>query len=834
MCSVNFNNQFGMNVKQYQQMQQMKFGTGVRTASFNPQLSFDSGVFTAGKPNLFASGNSHSLNFNGVQYDNKYQMLNNVPANDDKNGNDTSFKSNLKSLFKEIGSGISSLGKDIKSLATKGFKAIASLFKKGDGAKSGNVDKALGDIKNAQDKETLQGAVNSAVQEQGQIQKQEKQSEQALKGLEGKASQADQAEEKAGAKVDQSNEQLSSNESKLEQAKADYQTALDGVNDAQYAVADAENNLAAAKSAATKDNPNTAAIQQAEAQVQSAKKAEIAAREKLQQAEQAQTQAQQAVDASKQQVDAATTEHTQAQQNADAVKQQVDTAEAQQKEIQSSNQEITGGVEEGNKKLEQMDNQQLQPGLEADVKGTDPNQPAVMQKVEPGVSADVKGTDPTQPAVPGQENKFETQDKLLEGKGYNDEQKAEVLKARQDIQNMQPGDTIKCGADTYTMDKDGTIRVNDTAGEYTNKDDAAMNAGDSAMRTIDSKKRSDAEMALLRGQNGSKVKTSSNKKPQGSSQADKPAEAPKPEAKPVEEKKVETPAPEAPKAEDKKADAPKTETKPVEEKKVETPKEEAKPVEDKKADAPKDDNNKTDTSKNDNVLVEKNGRYLINGTYVKKEQFEIAKGMDKEILAAGFAPTSNCRIDTDDEGNSRSFAIRNGKYMVDGQEVDSKKFLSEYNDTMKNAKEHNYSSERIDVYSSCANNPDGTYTLPNGMGGTQVIDNNGRVQKMTMPNGGINSGTVTYDYKNRTKETDIGSMKDITQSSGFGIISKMSNPNSAGEILDKDGNVFMTMKDGKFFNAKGKEIKSDKAMDLINDNKTEGLKLVEQLKKKKV
>lgn len=820
MCSVNFNNQFGMNVKQYQQMQQMKFGTGVRTASFSPQLSFDTGVFTAGKPNLFASNNSHSLNFNGVQYDNKYQMLNNVSTNDNKDGNDNSLKSNIKSLFKEVGSTIGSVAKGIKTLAANGFKAITSLFKKGDSSKSGNVDKALGDIKNAKDKETLQGAVDSAVQEQSQIGNQQKQGEQALKGLEGKAGQAEQAEERAGAKVDQSNEQLSSNESKLEQAKADYQTALDGVEEAQYGVADAENNLAAAKNAATKDNPNTAAIQQAEAQVQSAKQAEIAARQKLEQAEQAQTQAQQAVDASKEQVDAATAEHTQAQQNADAVNEQLDTANDSQKEIETKNNEITGGVEEGNKKLEQMDNnppQQTQ--METQVKGTDPNQPA----------APAQQTDGNAPAeeISDKDNKFADQDKLIEGKGYTDEQKAEIMKSRQDIQNMKPGDTIKCGADTYTMDNNGTIHLNDNMMEYTNKDDAASDAADSSMRKIDSRKREDAENSAIRSKSGAKIKQDTPDKAKGSTHADKPAEAPKTETKPAEEKKVETPKEETPKVDKKRADAPSTDAPKVEEKKVETPKEEAPKVEEKKADAPKAE------EKKDNILQEKNGKYEINGMRVDKEQFEIAKGMDKEILAAGFAPTSNCRIDTDDEGNSKSFAIRNGKYMVDGQEVDSKKFLSEYNDTMKNAKEHNYNSERVDVYGSCKNNPDGTYTLPSGMGGTQTIDNSGRVLKMTSPSGGIGNSKVTYNYQEGTKETDLDSMKKSAMSNGFNVVSRTSAPGNEGAILDKDGNVFMSIKDGKYYNSKGKEIKSDKAVDLINDNKGKGFKLVQKMKNKK-
>ena len=95
MCSVGFDSQFGMNVKMYQQMQRTKFGMGVRSSGFNPQLSMNTGIFTAGKPNLFAANNTSSLNFNGVQYDNKYAMLNSV-GNDDKNAQGVDYTKGIR------------------------------------------------------------------------------------------------------------------------------------------------------------------------------------------------------------------------------------------------------------------------------------------------------------------------------------------------------------------------------------------------------------------------------------------------------------------------------------------------------------------------------------------------------------------------------------------------------------------------------------------------------------------------------------------------------------------------------------------------------------------
>lgn len=481
MCSVDFNSQFGMNVKNYQQYQQMRFGTGIRLNTFqNQQLSFDTGLFTANKTNPFNNTSSvgNSLTFNGVQYDNAYSMLNSV-GNKEQDKGDYSLKDNIKSLFKEIGSEIKSFAKDVAS-GVKNF--FNKLFGKGKSENSSNVDKAIGDMQNAQDKETLKGAIDGATQEQSQIQGQQSQNAQQLKGLKGQAAQAQKAEDGANSQLQQSNEQLSNNESKLEQAKADYNAALDKVSDAQYAVADAENNLAAAKSAATSENPNTAAIQQAEAQVREAKQAEIQARQELQRAEQAQTQAEQDVNTSKQQVETSENNVAEAEAQTEAVNQQVDTAEAQQVELNTSGEEISQGIGEGNQRLEQMENNQT-PVENSEAEAESPA--SELPSSEQGNITDGS-------------NAFQSQDSLIDSKGYSDDEKAKILQARQDIQNMQPGDTVQCGADVYTMDADGTIRVNDTAGEYKSKEEAAMNAGDSAMRQIDSRKREAFEMSFYK------------------------------------------------------------------------------------------------------------------------------------------------------------------------------------------------------------------------------------------------------------------------------------------------------------------------------------------------
>lgn len=499
MCSVGFNSQFGMNVKQYQQMQQMRFGTGVRQATYQPQqFSMDTSLFSAGKTNLFAQNTqSHSLNFNGVQYDNSFAMLNSVGTNN-KSENDYSLKDNIKSLFKEVGSGVTSFAKTAfstaKSIAGKVASGAKDLFNKitgkNDTQKSANVDKALGDIQNAQDKETLNQALGTANQEGQAVGQQLKADNNNLKTAQNEETKAQSGADKANENLTQANKGLESANTEHDKAKTEVQQAEDGLQSAKGRVSGAEQALEAAKSAATEENPNTAAISQAESDLSAAKQEEEQAQKKLDEAKQKETQAEQNVDKSKEQVQTAEQENTEAQGKVKEAKANTTQAQAQVQTTEGQSQEIDKGIQEGEQKMQQME-------------------------ANPPVAGEAPNPDGN---IINQDNVFADQDKLIEGKNYTPEQKAEIIKAREDIKNMKPGDTVKCGADTYTMDKDGTIKVNDTAGEYTNKDEAAANAGDSAMRRIDSRKQSDYENSFIRSKNGSNVKSSKTNKTQNAQQ----------------------------------------------------------------------------------------------------------------------------------------------------------------------------------------------------------------------------------------------------------------------------------------------------------------------------
>lgn len=364
MCSVGFDSQFGMNVKQYQQMQQMRFGTGIRQASFGQQgLSMNTSLFTSGKANLFAQpSQTHSLSFNGVQYDNSFSMLNSV-GKEGKAENDYNLKDNLKSLFNEIGSGVKSLfnsiGPGIKSVASKISSRAASLFNKitgkGNAGNSANVDKALGDIQNAQDKQTLSQAIDNAAQEGQAVDKKLETDNKGLKNAESQETKAEQSADKAEQGVETSQQGLDKATQEHEAAKSEVQTAEEGLKNAQTGVANAQNALDSAKAAATTENPNTAAIQRAEAELSAAKKQEDLAQKQLDEAKQKEAQAQENVGKSEQQLETSEQENTAAQDklkeaktNTESAKTQVDTSETQSNQISQS-------IEQGEQKMRQMD-----------------------------------------------------------------------------------------------------------------------------------------------------------------------------------------------------------------------------------------------------------------------------------------------------------------------------------------------------------------------------------------------------------------------------------------------------------------------------------------------
>lgn len=345
---VDFNSQFGYNVKNYQQLK-AGFGSTVRGGSFaNANIrSMDSSVFDfnskIGTQNIFDTSASKKYSFGGKEYDNAFDMLNSV-GKEQKSGK-SSFREAVVEIFNKIGDAVEGL-----------MSKIGKLFgKKGSEKTENNVDKTLDNLKNAQDKEALNQALDGAKNEKSENVKKEQAANKAEKQAETQEAKAEKKSEQADQQVDTNNQQLEQDKNTKTQADQSVTDAETRVNNATQGVAQAEKNLAAAKSAATKDNPNTEAIQRAEQELKTAKDEEAAAKQELEKAKQGQTEAENAVDASTEQVQTSETEADQAKKDVTAAGQEVQTSQQEVKSAKQDGTKIDSGIQEGEQRLQQME-----------------------------------------------------------------------------------------------------------------------------------------------------------------------------------------------------------------------------------------------------------------------------------------------------------------------------------------------------------------------------------------------------------------------------------------------------------------------------------------------
>jgi len=467
---VDFNANFGYNIRNYQQMQKMKFGNGIR-AGFNPQstmYSMNASLFklpdNVANSNIFKNTNpNQNFSFNGVNYDNAYAMLNNVGEGADKSGGidfgklkdgalklagkigdflDNGFDKigeTFNKVADTVGNALGKAGKAIGDTATKAFNGVKNginkLFGKKDGAKADGVGKALDDIKNAQDKETLNKALDGAKVEQQSNAQQANMAEKAEKAADKGKADADKKADSADKKLDNDKKQLENDKGALEQAKSDVTTAKSTLEAATQGVASAQQALDTAKAAATSENPNTAAISNAESQLRLAQEKETQAKNDLAAKEQALDAAQKKVDAQAETVKGSEQESKQAQDGVKQAEAEVKSAQQKSETVKAEGEQINAGVVEGEQKLEQM--------------GGDDTQAS-----QTSVAEDDTGFQPGK-------NMYDTQRDMIETGGYTDVQKQNMKNSMDQIMNMQPGDTIQIGDTVYNMDDIGVVYSSD-------------------------------------------------------------------------------------------------------------------------------------------------------------------------------------------------------------------------------------------------------------------------------------------------------------------------------------------------------------------------------------
>lgn len=373
---VDFNASFGYNIKNYQQLKRMNFGSALRGANFqqNQLYSMNTSLFkldgNLGSQNIFKTNQTQSFSFNGVNYDNAFEMLNSVNGE----GGKSSFKDSVMGFVQKTGDFFEGAAKKVGDFGKKVGNAVKNginkLFGKKDANKTNNVSKSLDDIKKAQDKETLNQALGGAKAEQAANVKEQQSAEKNSKAAEKQSQKTDKAAEKAEQQVDKNKEQLDNDKSALEESKQGVSDAQKRLDQAKQGVSDAESNLQAAKNAATQENPNTAAIQQAEAELRTAKQEEEAAKQELDAAKQKESECQTKVDNSTQELSKSEADSKQAQEEAKLSQEEMETSKQAVKTTQEQGKEIDTGIEEGNQKLEQMENAEMtngaQPAMNSD------------------------------------------------------------------------------------------------------------------------------------------------------------------------------------------------------------------------------------------------------------------------------------------------------------------------------------------------------------------------------------------------------------------------------------------------------------------------------------
>lgn len=524
---------------------------------------------------------------------------------------------------------------------TKGKKKAPKAGGPAQGASDGNkaleqsVNQSVSNIEKAQDKETLNVAINQAKTEKANVDNQANEDSTKLNEVQ-KSEEAAQTEvTQTQETVNTSTQDLNSSKQTLSETKVEVANNEQAVQDAGKEVSNATKDLEKAKADASESNPNDAAIADAKNKLEAAQKQEAKAKEDLQKSQQKQEQDEQTVAEDEKELEQAQQDSKEAQAKAEATKEEVVAAQNTVQSTAAQQQQVQGGIQEGEQKLQQIQEQpQSTEPTEPSAPETAPasnaapnedkketgTEEAIYQNANgqyivngyvaskemyeaaktmdpevvnagfaPGSTCEIYVEGKDEPVnftvhegkyiVDGQEvepkefmTKFnssvsksedginesnvrnniglinddyskytantnnDTEEKVVKEqvkeqvspavteKQKNEELPAKenvvannsssnnnndpVAKAAQDVKNMRPGDTVKCGADTYTMDKDGTIRVNGTAGEYSNIDEAAANAEESAKRKIRSDRRNEEEIAAIMSSSGSKVKSS--------------------------------------------------------------------------------------------------------------------------------------------------------------------------------------------------------------------------------------------------------------------------------------------------------------------------------------
>ena len=544
-----------------------------RNLNFNANTSIfkqDSNIFMASKQARM----NQMYGFDAIARLNQQQAAN--QTNGTQNANETQ-QENSKSW------------KELASEAKSAIKAFDEVFgkKKSGGAGSAKADKAINDIKNAKDKTGLQKSISGAQSELTNVQASLQKSTSSLTEAKAKETQTAQTAQQTEEKLTQSKQDLTSNEQKLTEAQSN--------------VKDCKQALKNAKSQATKDNPNTAAIAQAEAN--------------LKQAEAAEKQAKQAVEQSKEQVKTDEKANTTAKKEAESAKAESSKLQSQVDTLQKQSTDLQSAITDGNSRLETIGKEDTKTDKTDNAEKTDQSGQEVKKKSSSQMPSD--NVDLSNVPEGKEEQLAWINDKMSEIS-------AEYAEGKSDL----PLNKDPVYQTLMVQKRNLESTSNDQKEEQSIDSQMSKNSTDFATSNGDSNLKSDQMNSDLKGH---KSRLEGTAVPDGTVD---PALAAK--------------------------------------------------------------NQKIDNAEN-SVIASKSGNKIATGmkpaetasndkSTLKSEDTNAEKNTAK---ARGFSENSSTTIYANDEDDGKDFVVSDGKYFIDGQEVNEKEFVQQYDTAKANSTDDN-------------------------------------------------------------------------------------------------------------------------------------------------
>lgn len=388
MCSVNFNQPFGFNIKNMQDMQKLKFGQATRqtNSSFNPNSSIFGGggqiASLNNKSNIFTKAGLGAQNTTLSSHQNTRatnlwdSMDAEIMKGFDSNGNAGNAKESKgagKNMFQRMFNGFRA-GRNQSHRVATNMNSHNKVDSKNTGNSSQiNTQNATDTVKNASTLEMAKEAVGVVKDLNEMVSSFKTKKTSDKQAAEAKSNQTEKNENDAAKKLENDKNNLTKAQEEHTKAQEGVQTAetnlanaTSSLDSANEGVASAKEALAQAKASATSDNPNSAAIARAEANLRAAEaKQEAAEQEKtkaeseLSQAKEQLAKSETNLDSAKKQVEVSEKAYNDAKAETKEAKEKLAASEKDISKVATDEAKVDAAKNDADKKVEEFSQQEI-------------------------------------------------------------------------------------------------------------------------------------------------------------------------------------------------------------------------------------------------------------------------------------------------------------------------------------------------------------------------------------------------------------------------------------------------------------------------------------------